>query len=203
MKPFVLVIEDDSDIAALVTKNLEAVGFSCEAARDGESGLEMLQQQPQRQPPSLVILDITLPGIDGHEVVRRIRQHSSVPILMLTARTSDSDKVLGFELGHELFLEAIQAFCLFLCIVERIRYGEASSDVDQPIIQLTSHITRPLRVFRVYVILLTGICLQIVELILTGFIIMYEFPSSAQDRRGWVATLVAVVGIMPEIDVKN
>jgi DNA-binding response OmpR family regulator len=96
MKPFVLVIEDDSDIAALVTKNLDAAGFACQAAGDGEKGLALLHQTP-----SLVILDISLPGIDGHEVVRRIRRQSAVPILMLTARTSDSDKVLGFELGAD------------------------------------------------------------------------------------------------------
>jgi len=97
MKPLVLVVEDDSDIAALVTKNLEAAGFSCQSASDGETGLDLLQ----RQIPGLVILDISLPGMDGHEVVRRIRQRSAVPILLLTARTSDSDKVLGFELGAD------------------------------------------------------------------------------------------------------
>lgn len=97
MKPFVLVIEDDADIAALVTKNLEAAGFASQSVKDGEAGLDVLQ----RQTPSLVILDISLPGIDGHEVVRRIRQRSAVPVLMLTARTSDSDKVLGFELGAD------------------------------------------------------------------------------------------------------
>jgi DNA-binding response OmpR family regulator len=97
MMPHVLVIEDDPDIAALVTKNLEAAGFSCQSVGDGETGLDLLRART----PSLVILDISLPGIDGHEVVRRIRQRSAMPILLLTARTGDSDKVLGFELGAD------------------------------------------------------------------------------------------------------
>ena len=97
MKQLILVVEDDPDIGAVVTKNLEAAGFACLAARDGERGLELLQ----RREPSLLVLDLGLPGIDGHEVMRRIRRTSAVPVLVLTARTGDADKVLGFELGAD------------------------------------------------------------------------------------------------------
>jgi DNA-binding response OmpR family regulator len=97
MKPLILVVEDDPDIAAVVTKNLEAAGYTCLTARDGESALEMLL----RQQPLLLVLDLGLPGIDGHEVMRRIRLTSNVPVLVLTARTGDADKVLGFELGAD------------------------------------------------------------------------------------------------------
>ncbi len=97
MNPLVLVIEDDPDIASLVCKNLEAAGFACQCAGDGETGLEALRIKH----PSLVVLDLSLPGMDGHEVTRRVRRDSAVPILMLTARGSDADKVLGFELGAD------------------------------------------------------------------------------------------------------
>jgi DNA-binding response OmpR family regulator len=97
MKPLILIVEDDPAIATLVSKNFETAGFACERAKDGESGLDLFE----RTEPKLVVLDITLPGIDGHEFTRRVRRRSHVPILMLTARGSDSDKVLGFELGAD------------------------------------------------------------------------------------------------------
>lgn len=97
MRPVVLIVEDDPKIATLLSKNLEVAGFACHAESSGEAGLAQLE----RLQPSLVVLDITLPAMDGHEVTRRIRRTSNVPILMLTARTGDSDKVLGFELGAD------------------------------------------------------------------------------------------------------
>lgn len=97
MKSHILIVEDDEKIAALVSKNLEAAGYACHDAPSGEAGLEALQ----RLQPALVILDVTLPGIDGHEFTRRVRSTSNVPIIMLTARSGDSDKVLGFEIGAD------------------------------------------------------------------------------------------------------
>jgi DNA-binding response OmpR family regulator len=98
--PNVLIVEDDRKIATLVAKNLEAAGFSCHAVHDGEAALNGLR----RLNPSLIVLDIMLPGIDGLELTRRIRRDSEVPILMLTARTSEGDKVLGFEIGADDYL---------------------------------------------------------------------------------------------------
>ena len=100
MKPRILVVEDDSKIAALVAKNLEAAGYACEAASSGEEALQALP----RLKPALLILDVTLPGIDGHEVTRQVRRSSNLPIILLTARAGDSDKVLGFEIGADDYL---------------------------------------------------------------------------------------------------
>ncbi len=97
MQTRILIVEDDPKIAALVLKNLEAAGYACDTAASGEAGLQVLQ----RAQPALVILDVTLPGIDGHEVTRQVRRTSQVPIIMLTARAGDSDKVLGFEIGAD------------------------------------------------------------------------------------------------------
>ena len=100
MAPTILIVEDDRKIAALVAKNLEAAGFRCAQAHDGESAL----QEVGRQPPALIVLDIMLPRIDGLEVLRRIRRNSNVPVLMLTARADEADKVLGFEVGADDYL---------------------------------------------------------------------------------------------------
>jgi DNA-binding response OmpR family regulator len=93
----ILVIEDDARIADVVAKNLEAVGFECHASPDGGRGLADFA----RLKPALVVLDLGLPGLDGIEVMRRLRTDSDVPILIVTARSSESDKLLGLEIGAD------------------------------------------------------------------------------------------------------
>lgn len=96
----VLIVEDDLKIATLVAKNLEAVGLVCHQVHDGNEVLSAIDKRN----PDLLVLDVMLPGIDGIEVTRRLRRESEIPILMLTARSSDSDKVLGFEMGADDYL---------------------------------------------------------------------------------------------------
>ena len=100
MKNTILIVEDESRIATLVAKNLEAAGYACVIAPDGETALERFGHAS----PVLVVLDLGLPGIDGLEVTRQLRAVSDVPILMLTARSSESDKVLGLEVGADDYL---------------------------------------------------------------------------------------------------
>ena len=93
----VLIVEDDRNTASLVATYLEREGFSTITAYDGEQGLRM---QKQHQ-PVFVILDIMLPKLDGWEVCRRIRKSSDVPILMLTAREEEIDRVMGLSIGAD------------------------------------------------------------------------------------------------------
>jgi len=93
----ILVVEDDERISELVTRNLEAVGYECHTAPDGGRALADFA----RLHPALVVLDLGLAGVDGLEVTRRIRRESDVPILMMTARSSESDKLLGLEIGAD------------------------------------------------------------------------------------------------------
>ena len=93
----ILVVEDDGRIADLIARNLEAAGFSCVTASHGDQALGEFS----RSHPSLVVLDLGLAGIDGLEVTRRVRRESDVPILMVTARTSEADKLLGLEIGAD------------------------------------------------------------------------------------------------------
>jgi len=93
----VLIVEDDPNTASLVVTYLEREGFATLVEHNGEQGLRTALQQR----PNLVILDLMLPGIDGLEICRRLRADSEVPILMLTAREEEIDRVLGFSLGAD------------------------------------------------------------------------------------------------------
>src|SRR4030065_1791387 len=96
----ILVVDDEANIVSLVRLYLEQDGFRVEAASDGARAMEMIQART----PALVILDIMLPELDGFEVCRRKRSISEVPIIMLTARDDDIDKIVGLELGADDYL---------------------------------------------------------------------------------------------------
>lgn len=92
-----VVIEDDAVVAETLTLYLRQAGFDVAAASDGRRGLEL----GRGADVAVVILDLMIPGISGQEVCRRLRAESAVPILMLTARTSEDDRVAGLELGAD------------------------------------------------------------------------------------------------------
>ncbi len=96
----VLVVDDEKDIVRLVRYNLEKEGYEVLSATDGEAGLA----SARREKPDLIILDLMLPKMDGFHVCRTLREESSVPILMLTARKEEVDRVLGLELGADDYL---------------------------------------------------------------------------------------------------
>jgi DNA-binding response OmpR family regulator len=97
MPQTVLIVEDDSKIVNLLRLYLERDGFAVAAASDGAAGLEAAE----RLRPDLVILDLMLPRLDGIEVCRRIRAASEVPVLMLTARVDEVDRLLGLSIGAD------------------------------------------------------------------------------------------------------
>jgi two-component system, OmpR family, response regulator MtrA len=94
------VVEDDPRIAELIAKNLEAAGYDCRVSPDGGRALADFASFR----PALVVLDLGLAGLDGIEVTRRIRKESDVPILMVTARSGEADKLLGLEIGADDYL---------------------------------------------------------------------------------------------------
>lgn len=97
MKKTILIIEDDANTTALITLYCEREGFRTIAAKDGLSGLNAAKKQQ----PDLVLLDLMLPKMDGWDVCRRLRQTSNVPIIMLTARGEEIDRVSGLSLGAD------------------------------------------------------------------------------------------------------
>jgi DNA-binding response OmpR family regulator len=98
--PSILVVEDESSIASFVSLYLKNAGYG---VRTAANGLDALAQVAQEM-PGLIVLDLMLPDIDGIEVTKRIRQTSDVPILMLTARDEDVDKIIGLEVGADDYL---------------------------------------------------------------------------------------------------
>jgi DNA-binding response OmpR family regulator len=96
----ILVVDDEHNIRDLALLYLEKEGFSVDAAADGIEAIARFQQvQPQ-----MVILDVMMPGMDGFEVCRELRRESDVPILMLTARSEDVDKIVGLEIGADDYM---------------------------------------------------------------------------------------------------
>ena len=100
MNKRILLVEDEKTLAKALKFSLEKEGFLVSVAYDGEEAL----QAASREEPQLIILDLMLPKIDGFEVCRTIRRDSQVPIIMLTARDEDIDKILGLELGADDYM---------------------------------------------------------------------------------------------------
>jgi DNA-binding response OmpR family regulator len=96
----ILVVEDDDSLLETLEYNLVRQGYEVLLARDGRTGLKLAREQQ----PDLLLLDLMLPGLDGFEVCRLLRQEMSVPILMLTARTEEVDKIVGLEVGADDYL---------------------------------------------------------------------------------------------------
>jgi two-component system phosphate regulon response regulator PhoB len=99
----ILVVEDEQDILELVAFNLEQAGFRVLRAGDGMEALE----RSRRERPDLVVLDLMLPKMDGKEVCRRLRQAEEtrrIPVLMLTARAEEMDRIIGFEIGADDYM---------------------------------------------------------------------------------------------------
>ncbi|MGH3665216.1 MAG: response regulator transcription factor, partial [Egibacteraceae bacterium] len=95
--PKIMVVEDEPSLIDALEYGLAAEGFDVVAASDGQDSLQLLD----RERPDLVLLDLMLPGMSGTEVCKRIRSSSAVPIIMLTAKDSEIDKVVGLELGAD------------------------------------------------------------------------------------------------------
>jgi DNA-binding response OmpR family regulator len=93
----VLVVDDDATVAEVVSRYLERDGFRVEVVRDGRDALD----RALADPPDLVVLDLMLPGLSGLEVCRRLRALAPVPVVMLTARSDEADRVMGLELGAD------------------------------------------------------------------------------------------------------
>jgi DNA-binding response OmpR family regulator len=100
IKPTLLIIDDDRELCAMLAEYLGPEGFQTLSAAAGPAGLELLG----RSPVDLVVLDVMLPELSGFEVLRRIRAVSRVPVIMLTARGEEVDRVVGLELGADDYL---------------------------------------------------------------------------------------------------
>ena len=96
----IIVVEDEEDIATLVRHNLETEGYKVEVCEDGVQALDAVR----REVPDLMVLDVMLPKVDGKEVCRAIRRDYEFPIIMLSARSTEMDKVIGLEMGADDYM---------------------------------------------------------------------------------------------------
>ena len=99
-KQKILIVDDDSNISELISLYMTKEMYDCRTAEDGEEALKLFESFR----PDLVMLDLMLPGIDGYQVCREIRQHSNTPVIMLSAKGETFDKVLGLELGADDYI---------------------------------------------------------------------------------------------------
>ena len=100
MSQTILVVDDEARIVKLVRDYLERAGFGVLGAHDGETALAIAR----REQPDLIVLDLMLPGVDGLDICQRLRRESGVPIIMLTARVEEADRVVGLELGADDYI---------------------------------------------------------------------------------------------------
>lgn len=104
MKQQILIVEDEPKLAKLLEDYLEKSGFETRVIADGQVALDWLTDQAPEALPDLMILDLMLPGLDGMEVCKGVRQFSHMPILMATAKVEEIDRLLGLELGADDYL---------------------------------------------------------------------------------------------------
>ena len=100
----ILIIDDDKELCALMKKCIEQENMSAMIAYDGIEGLRLIDENKNDCTLSLVILDVMMPGMDGFQVLKKIRETSNIPVLMLTAKNNEEDKVSGLRLGADDYL---------------------------------------------------------------------------------------------------
>lgn len=130
----VLVVDDESKIVDILTANLERNGYEVIAAYDGHQALQLALNEN----PDLILLDCMLPGMDGFDVCRKVRLHSSVPIIMLTAKSEEIDKVLGLELGADDYItkpfSVREVMARVKAQIRRINYAETDHSDDHQLV---------------------------------------------------------------------
>jgi len=129
----ILVVEDDQDIADSVAYSLRREGYEVEVAYDGAAGV----QSGIDLKPDLVILDLMLPGLSGFGVFRELRKRSATPVIMLTARVSESDRVAGLELGADDYITKPFSMRELIARVKTVlRRSEQSADLTEDILSV-------------------------------------------------------------------
>jgi DNA-binding response OmpR family regulator len=136
--PRILVVDDEQPVQQLLDRTLRSEGYDVVPALDGEQALDQIAKQPF----DLVMLDVMLPKLDGFEVCRRLRAHSSVPIIMLTAKAEEvADRVLGLELGADDYIiktcSMRELRSRVKAVLRRSRMNGAEHTADEPVMHGT------------------------------------------------------------------
>ncbi|RPH60529.1 MAG: DNA-binding response regulator [Burkholderiales bacterium] len=131
--PRVLLVDDDVELSDLLREYLHQEGFETDAVHDGEAGVARALDGGY----DIVVLDVMMPRVDGVEALRRIRLASRVPVLMLTAKGDDVDRIVGLELGADDYVPKPctprELVARLRAILRRVRRGEAGAPADEPL----------------------------------------------------------------------
>jgi len=122
----ILVVDDDPTLLDLLTQYLQDAGFEALAAPDGAAGLKLAYAQR----PDLVLLDVMLPGMDGWEICARLREMTDIPIVMVTAKSSEADKLRGFRLGVDDYITKPFSFAELVARVQAVLARSTSPERD-------------------------------------------------------------------------
>lgn len=128
---YILIVDDESRMRKLLKDFLSAKGYQTLEAEDGEKAIEMFEEN--RNKIKLILLDVMMPKLDGWSVLRKIRQESKVPVIMLTARGEEQDELFGFELGVDEYISKPFSPKILVARVEAIlkrTYGDAKKTKD-------------------------------------------------------------------------
>jgi DNA-binding response OmpR family regulator len=131
-RPTVLVVDDEPTVTEVVSIYLRRAGYEVMVASDGQMALDFLE----REPPALVVLDLMLPEVDGLEITRWLRARGDTPIIMLTARRGEADRILGLELGADDYVVkpfSPQELVSRVKAVLRRTYGSAEMEAEPPL----------------------------------------------------------------------
>jgi len=134
MSAKILIVDDEKTIVDILAYNLRKEGYTVLEAHDGNTGLQMALSEN----PDLLILDIMMPGIDGYEVCKRLRKVSQMPVIMLTAKAEETDKVLSFEIGADDYITKPFGIREMLArVMANLRRGHLSTPVSTGTNQMT------------------------------------------------------------------
>lgn len=129
----ILVVDDEPSISEVVSLYLKQAGYQPTVISDGRQALERIKAEP----PDLLILDVMLPGVDGYEITRQVRARSTVPIILLTARKDEIDRILGLELGADDYVvkpfSPRELVSRVKAVLRRTQIAEIAPGGEQPI----------------------------------------------------------------------
>lgn len=209
-KKKILVVDDEPQIVRVLTGYLEKAGFEVISALDGIRVMNIIQSEK----PDFVILDLNLPGLDGLEICRRIRQDSGIPILMLTARSEEADKLVGLELGADDYIVkpfspreiVARVKTIFrrvsgeIAVPQIVQAGDLFIDLDRHIVKLAE---KPIDLTPTEFMILTTLARQPKRVFSRSQLMEHALGSSFESFDRTIDTHIKNIRLKLEPDPKN
>lgn len=200
-EPLLLVVDDEAGILRLMQLELSGQGFRVVTASDGEAAIRLAEEQR----PDAVLLDVMLPGLSGLEVMRRLRERSNVPILLVTAKDKDTDKIRGLELGADDYIvkpfnpdelgarvRAVLRRVVAQDVEQVVRAGDVEIDLNRRVVK---KVGKPVSLTRTEWLLLQHLAVNTGKVMVSAELLTKvwgpEYRDDLQYLRVWVSRLRA------------